>query len=73
MVGLSRLKAVHINDSMNPPGSRKDRHALIGEGTIGTEAIVRIITHPALAGLPFLPSVYSEVLCGRWIPGHVRF
>ena len=54
VVGLSRLKAVHINDSMNPPGSRKDRHALIGEGTIGTEAIVRIITHPALAGLPFL-------------------
>lgn len=54
VVGLSRLKAVHINDSMNPPGSRKDRHALIGEGTIGTEAIVRIITHPALAELPFL-------------------
>ena len=54
IIGLSRLKAVHINDSMNPPGSRKDRHALIGEGTIGKEAIVRVMTHPALVGLPFV-------------------
>lgn len=54
VIGLSRLKAVHINDSMNPPGSHKDRHALIGEGTLGTEAILRVITHPALKGLPFL-------------------
>ncbi len=54
VIGLSRLKAVHINDSMNPLGSHKDRHALIGEGTLGTEAILRIITHPALKGLPFL-------------------
>jgi len=54
VVGLSRLKAIHINDSMNPPGARKDRHALIGQGTIGTEAIVRVITHPALRGLPFV-------------------
>lgn len=54
VVGLDRLKAVHINDSQNPRGSRKDRHARIGEGTIGLEALVRVITHPALAGLPFL-------------------
>ena len=54
VVGLARLRAVHINDSMNPPGSRKDRHARIGEGTLGTEAILRVITHPALRGLPFL-------------------
>lgn len=54
VIGLERLKAVHINDSMNPLGAKKDRHALIGEGTLGTEAIVRCITHPALAGLPFL-------------------
>ena len=54
VVGLSRLKAVHVNDSMNPPGSHKDRHALIGQGTIGLEAIVRVLTHPALRGLPFL-------------------
>jgi deoxyribonuclease-4 len=39
---------------MNPPGSRKDRHALIGQGTIGEEAIVQVLVHPALEGLPFL-------------------
>jgi len=54
VVGLSRLKAVHINDSLNPTGSRKDRHARIGEGFIGTDAIVRVILHPALQGLPFI-------------------
>lgn len=54
VIGLSRLKAVHINDSMNPTGSRKDRHALIGQGTIGTAAILEVIAHPALAGRPFL-------------------
>lgn len=54
IIGLDRLKAVHVNDSMNPLGARKDRHALIGQGTIGTEAIVRIIAHPALRHLPFL-------------------
>lgn len=54
IIGLSRLKAVHINDSLNPLGSHKDRHALIGEGTIGTEAILRVIGHPALRHLPFV-------------------
>ena len=54
MVGLDRLHAVHINDSMNPPGSRKDRHARIGEGTLGTETILRFLTHPALRHLPFV-------------------
>lgn len=54
VVGLQRLYAVHINDSLNPPGSRKDRHARIGEGTLGTETIVKVITHPALRQLPFL-------------------
>ena len=54
MIGLWRLKAVHINDSMNPLGSHKDRHAKIGEGWIGLEAFVRIINHPALEGLPFI-------------------
>lgn len=53
-VGLGRLKAVHLNDSMNPLGSRKDRHALIGQGCIGREALVRVMTHPALQGLPFV-------------------
>lgn len=54
IIGLSRLKAVHINDSLNPLGSHKDRHALIGQGTIGTEAVLRVIEHPALRQLPFI-------------------
>lgn len=53
VVGLSRLKAVHLNDSMNPLGAHKDRHARIGEGHIGLEAVIRIINHPALRTLPF--------------------
>ena len=53
VIGLDRLKAVHINDSKNPMGSRKDRHERIGEGTIGLEAFARIVNHPALRGLPF--------------------
>ena len=54
VIGLERLKAVHINDSMNPLGSHKDRHARIGEGEIGLEALVRVIRHPALKDLPFI-------------------
>lgn len=53
VIGLERLKAVHINDSMNPLGSHKDRHARIGEGCIGLEALARIVNHPALKNLPF--------------------
>ena len=54
IVGLSRLKAVHLNDSMNPLGARKDRHARIGEGQhIGLDALVRVVNHPALRELPF--------------------
>lgn len=53
VIGLSRLKAVHLNDSKNPPGSRKDRHACIGDGEIGLEALARIVRHPALRALPF--------------------
>ena len=53
IVGLSRLKAVHLNDSMNPLGARKDRHARIGEGHIGLDALVRVVNHPALRVLPF--------------------
>ncbi|MBO5198762.1 MAG: deoxyribonuclease IV [Lachnospiraceae bacterium] len=54
IIGLNRLHAIHLNDSLNPPGSRKDRHACIGEGTIGLEALLRILNHPQLAHLPFL-------------------
>lgn len=53
IVGLGRLRAIHLNDSMNPLGAHKDRHARIGEGCIGLEAMVRIINHPALRDLPF--------------------
>lgn len=53
LLGLDRLRAVHLNDSKNPLGSHKDRHACIGEGCIGLEALVRIIRHPVLQDLPF--------------------
>lgn len=53
VIGLSRLKAVHLNDSLNPLGSHKDRHANIGKGTLGLEAFERIINHPVLRDLPF--------------------
>lgn len=53
-IGLSRLRAIHLNDSMNPPGSRKDRHQKIGQGAIGADAFRRIVSHPALKALPFL-------------------
>jgi deoxyribonuclease-4 len=54
VIGLPFLKAIHINDSMNPLNSHKDRHARIGEGCIGMEAFVRIINHPKLRELPFI-------------------
>lgn len=54
IIGLNRLMAVHFNDSMNPCGAHKDRHARIGEGCIGAEALRRVATHPLLAGKPFI-------------------
>jgi deoxyribonuclease-4 len=53
IIGLGRLKAIHLNDSMNPFASRKDRHAKIGQGSIGLDAFERIINHGALRELPF--------------------
>ena len=53
IVGLDRLRAIHLNDSKNPPGSRKDRHEKIGQGFIGLEAFARIVNHPSLRDLPF--------------------
>jgi len=52
-VGLNRLKAIHLNDSLMPMGSKKDRHAKIGEGFIGLDVLVRFINHPNLRHLPF--------------------
>ena len=53
-IGLSNLKAIHLNDSQNGLGSHKDRHAKIGEGQIGLDALVRVVRHPALEGRPFI-------------------
>ncbi|MBR5577989.1 MAG: deoxyribonuclease IV [Lachnospiraceae bacterium] len=61
IIGLSRLKAIHLNDSMNPLGAHKDRHAKIGEGEIGLEALVRVINHPALCKLPFYLETPNEL------------
>lgn len=61
IVGLDRLKAIHINDSKNPFASHKDRHEKIGEGSIGTEAFERIINHPALRDLPFFLETPNEL------------
>lgn len=54
IIGINRLKAFHLNDSQNLPGSRKDRHACIGKGTMGLETMIRIINHPSLRHLPFI-------------------
>lgn len=54
VIGLERLKAIHLNDSMNDLDSHKDRHEKIGEGKLGLEAVGRVINHPVLRGLPFI-------------------
>lgn len=54
IVGLEKIKAIHLNDSMNGLGSHKDRHAKIGEGQIGLKALTEVIRHPALQGLPVI-------------------
>ena len=54
VIGLNYLKAIHSNDSLNPLGAHKDRHARLGEGHIGLEAFRRIASHPKLQGLPFI-------------------
>ncbi len=66
VVGLGRLYAVHLQDSLTPLASRKDRHARIGEGRMGVDAVVRIINHPVLRGLPFCLETPNDP------PGHAR-
>lgn len=61
IIGLDKLKAIHLNDSMNVLGSKKDRHAKIGEGNIGLDAIVNILTHPSLSNLPFVLETPNDV------------
>lgn len=62
IIGLDKLKAIHLNDDKNPMGSHKDRHEKIGEGTIGLEAMGRIINHPKLLGLPFYLETPNDLL-----------
>ncbi len=61
VVGLDRLRAIHLNDSMNPCGSHKDRHQKIGQGYIGLEAFAAIVRHPALQGLPMELEMPNEL------------
>ena len=66
VIGLHRLKAIHLNDSKNPLGARKDRHERIGEGYLGLEALSRVVRHPALKDLPFCLETPNE------LPGYAR-
>lgn len=61
IIGLERLKAIHLNDSLNACGSHKDRHACIGKGQIGLEALVKVINHPDLCKLPFYLETPNEL------------
>ncbi len=61
IIGLDKLCAIHLNDSMNERGAKKDRHAKIGEGKIGLDAMVRIINHPSLSHLPFYLETPNEL------------
>lgn len=63
-IGLERLKAIHLNDSMMPFASHKDRHEKIGRGTLGFDALARIVKHPRLAGLPFILETPNDELAG---------
>ena len=65
-IGLSRLRAIHLNDSMNPFFSHKDRHQKIGQGSLGLAAMERIINHPALRELPFYLETPNE------LPGYAQ-
>lgn len=61
IIGLNRLKAIHLNDSMNPLGAHKDRHQKIGEGTLGIKTFETIINHPKLRDLPFFLETPNEL------------
>lgn len=61
IIGLNRLKAIHLNDTKNPFASHKDRHEKLGQGFLGLEALVRIINHPILRDLPFYLETPNEL------------
>lgn len=66
VIGLERLRALHVNDSKNPLGSHKDRHEKIGEGTLGTSTFEAVVNEPRLAGLPMILETPNE------LPGYAR-
>ena len=66
LIGLDKLHAIHINDSKNPLGSHKDRHACIGEGNIGLAALSAVTNHPQLKHLPFYLETPNE------LPGYAK-
>ena len=66
VIGLERLRALHINDSLNPLGAHKDRHARIGEGHIGSESLAAVVAHPQLRGLPCILETPNE------LPGYAQ-
>ena len=66
VIGLDKLCALHLNDSKNPLGSHKDRHACIGEGYLGADTFRNIVNHPALKGLPLILETPNE------LPGYAR-
>jgi deoxyribonuclease-4 len=61
IIGLNRLKALHLNDSKNPFASHKDRHECIGQGSLGEETFRAIVTHPALRDLPMILETPNEL------------
>lgn len=61
IIGIDMLKAIHLNDSMNPCGAHKDRHAKIGEGHIGADALINVINHPKLRGLPVILETPNDI------------
>ena len=61
VIGLDRLKALHLNDSKNIPGSHKDRHACIGEGNLGMELFTNVVNHPVLSKLPMILETPNEL------------
>jgi len=66
IIGLGRLQALHLNDSKNPFGSHKDRHACIGEGSLGMETFCAVINHPTLRDKPMILETPNE------LPGYAR-
>jgi len=66
VIGLDRLKALHLNDSKNPFASHKDRHELLGQGSLGIETFRKIVNHPVLSGLPMILETPNE------LPGYAR-